>query len=116
MLNQVVIVGRIAQDLEIKDTENGKVTNVTLAVPRSFKNAEGSYDTDFIDCTLWKNIAESTVEYCKKGDLVGVKGRLQMNNYKDKDGNNKSKLNVIAEKVTFLSTKAKENVEREVTR
>ena len=82
MLNQTVIVGRIAKDPELRETENGKkVTNVTLAVPRSFKNANGEYETDFISCVLWKGIAESTVEYCKKGDLVGVKGRIQTRVY-----------------------------------
>lgn len=74
MLNQTVIVGRIARDPELRETENGKkVTNVTLAVPRSFKNSNGEYETDFINCVLWKGIAESTVEYCHKGDLVGIK-------------------------------------------
>lgn len=89
MLNQTVIVGRIAKDPELRETENGKkVTNVTLAVPRSFKNANGEYETDFISCVLWKGIAESTVEYCKKGDLVGVKGRIQTRVYeKDEEKN-----------------------------
>ena len=82
MLNQTVIVGRIARDPELRETENGKkVTNVTLAVPRSFKNSNGEYETDFINCVLWKGIAESTVEYCHKGDLVGIKGRIQSLEY-----------------------------------
>lgn len=104
MLNQTVIVGRIAKDPELRETENGKkVTNVTLAVPRSFKNAEGIYETDFINCVLWKGIAESTVEYCKKGDLVGVKGRIQTRVY-EKDEEKKYATEVVAEKVTFLSS------------
>ena len=73
MLNQAVLVGRIVQEPELKTTASGKVANITLAVPRSFKNSEGQYDTDFISCVLWKGVAESTVEYCKKGDLVGIK-------------------------------------------
>lgn len=104
MLNQTVIVGRIAKDPELRETENGKkVTNVTLAVPRSFKNANGEYETDFISCVLWKGIAESTVEYCKKGDLVGVKGRIQTRVY-EKDEEKKYATEVVVEKVTFLST------------
>lgn len=104
MLNQTAIVGRIAKDPELRETENGKkVTNVTLAVPRSFKNANGEYETDFISCVLWKGIAESTVEYCKKGDLVGVKGRIQTRVY-EKDEEKKYATEVVAEKVTFLST------------
>ena len=82
MLNQTVIVGRLVSDPELRETDNGnKVTNVTIAVPRSFKNINGEYDTDFVSCVLWKGIAESTANYCKKGDLVGVKGRLQTREY-----------------------------------
>ena len=104
MLNQTVIVGRIAKDPELRETENGKkVTNVTLAVPRSFKNANGEYETDFISCVLWKGIAESTVEYCKKGDLVGVKGRIQTRVY-EKDEEKKYSTEIVAEKITFLSS------------
>ncbi len=104
MLNQTVIVGRIARDPELRETENGKkVTNVTLAVPRSFKNSNGEYETDFISCVLWKGIAESTVEYCKKGDLVGVKGRIQTRVY-EKDEERKYSTEIVAEKITFLSS------------
>jgi single-strand DNA-binding protein len=114
MLNQVVLVGRLTSDLEAKELEDGKkVTNMTLAIPRSFKNAEGEYETDFVECTLWNNIAENTAEYCKKGDIVGVKGRLQTNNYEKEDGSKVFKLDVVAEKVTFLSSRSKEEPERE---
>lgn len=104
MLNQAVLVGRIVQDLELKDTEKGKVANMTLAVPRTFKNSNGEYDTDFISCILWKGIAENTVEYCKKGDLVGIKGRIQTRNVEFDDETHKQFVEVIAEKVTFLSS------------
>lgn len=100
MLNQIVLVGRLVEDLEIKENENGKkVAYITLAVPRAFKNVDGVYETDFIECILWQGIAQSTSEYCKKGDLIGVKGRIQSNN---------KKIEIVAEKVTFLSNK-KEN-------
>ena len=108
MLNQAVLVGRIAQDPELKETEKGKVANITLAVPRSFKNTEGKYDTDFISCVLWKGVAESTVEYCKKGDLVGIKGRIQTRDVEFEDETHKRYVEVIAEKVTFLSSKRQE--------
>lgn len=106
MLNQAVIVGRIIKEPELKKTENGtKVTNITLAVPRCFKNSEGQYDTDYISCVLWKGVAESTVEYCKKGDLVGVKGRIQTRDVELEDETHKKYVEVVAEKVTFLSNK-----------
>ena len=107
MLNQAVLVGRLTRDLEVRETENGKmVSNITLAVPRPYKNEEGVYDTDFIDVTLWAGVAENTAEYCRKGDIVGVKARLQADTY-EKDGEKKYALNVVADKVTFLSSKAK---------
>lgn len=105
MLNQVVVVGRLVRDPELKETESGKkMTHVTLAVPRSYKNTNGEYDTDFVDCTLWTGVAESTSEYCKKGDLVGIKGRLETSSY-EKDNQKKYVTSVIAEKVTFLTSK-----------
>ena len=114
MLNQVVLVGRLTKDLEVKELEDGKkVTNMTLAIPRSFKNAEGEYETDFIDSSLWNSIAENTAEYCKKGDIVGVKGRLQSSSFEKEDGNKEFRTQVMAEKVTFLSSRSKDEPERE---
>lgn len=106
MLNQIVIAGRLVADPEITKCENNiRRTCITVAVPRSYKNTDGVYETDFIRCTLWNAIAESTCEYCKKGDIVGVKGRMQTSSYEDKDGTKKYSMDVIAEKVTFLSSK-----------
>lgn len=114
MLNQVVLVGRLTKDLEVKELEDGKkVANMTLAIPRSFKNAEGEYETDFIDCSLWNSIAENTAEYCKKGDIVGVKGRLQSSSFEKEDGNKEFRTQVMAEKVTFLSSRSKDEPERD---
>ncbi len=112
MLNQIVLVGRLVKKPELRTSENSKkYTFITLAVPRSFKNINGEYDTDFIDCVLWDNVASSTSEYCGKGDIVGVKGRLQ-SRLIEKDDNKKYVLEVIAEKVTFLSSN-KEAKEKE---
>ena len=109
MLNQVILVGRLVKDLEVKKLEDGKkVTTMTLAIPRSFKNEQGEYETDFIKCTLWNNIAENTAEYCKKGDVIGVKGRIQTDTIEKEDGTKEYKMYIIAEKVTFISSR-KEN-------
>ena len=108
MLNQIVLVGRLVKSPELKETESGKkVSRITLAVPRNYKNSNGEYESDFINCTLWTGIAENTVEYCKKGDLLGVKGRIQTRVY-EKDDEKKYSTEVIAEKVTFLTNKSKE--------
>ena len=104
MLNQVVLVGRIVKTPELKVTENGKKTaTVTLAVPRNYKNTEGEYETDFLDCTLWTNVAENTTEYCQTGDMVGVKGRIQTRTILNEDGTKRRKTEIVAEKVTFLA-------------
>ena len=110
MLNQAVLVGRIVQTPELRETDNGhKVTRVTLAVPRSFKNSNGEYETDFISCIMWKGVAKNTVEYCKQGDLVGIKGRIQSRQYETDDEQKKQAIEVVAEKVTFLSSKKAES-------
>ena len=96
MLNQTVLVGRIVKEPVIEEMEDRKYCNITLAVPRSFKNADGEYETDFIPLTLWNAMAQNTLDYCKKGDLVGVKGRIQA---KEND------IEIVAEKLTFLSSK-----------
>ena len=109
MLNQIVIIGRLVKDPEIKESENGKkYTNITLAVPRSYKNVDGEYEADFLDCKLWTGIAENTVEYCHKGDLIGVKGRVETRTY-EKDDEKKYITEIIAEKISFLSTKKTDN-------
>ena len=78
---------------------NKKVSNITLAIPRSFKNMNGEYETDFINCVLWDSIAKSTVEYCRK-----VKGRIQSKIVEKEDEGKKYYVEVVAEKITFLSS------------
>lgn len=106
MLNQVVLVGRITEDLQVQKNEGKEVATLTLAVQRTFKNEEGVYETDFIPCKLWNSIATATNDYCHKGDTVGIKGRIQISSYEDQEGTKKYITEIIAEKVTFLSSKA----------
>ena len=102
MLNQVILVGRLTSDIKVVKDDNGaKYAVITLAIPRSFKNAEGEYDTDFISTIAYDNIATNTAEYISKGDIVGVKGRTAKSSQD-------SELQIIAEKVTFLSKSTSE--------
>lgn len=97
MMNTYYLIGRLVSDPEIIETENGrKVCDITLAVQRSFKNEEGIYETDFISTKIWAGIAEKVCDYCNKGDLIAVKGRIQI-----RDG----KLELMTDKVSFLSSK-----------
>ncbi|MBQ6135346.1 MAG: single-stranded DNA-binding protein [Bacilli bacterium] len=111
MLNQIILVGRLTRNITVNKSENGvKVATISLAIPRSFKNSEGNYDTDFIDCVAFDNIAENTSEYCGKGDIVGVKGRVQSRVVSQED-KKENVLEIICEKITFLSSKKQEETE-----
>ena len=109
-MNYVTLTGRISTDLELKDLGEGKVCNFNIAVNRTFKNSLGTYDTDFIRCVVFNKTAERLVEYVKKGDLLGVSGRLQTESYEDKEGNKRYATKVNVEKITFLSSKKSEEV------
>ena len=115
MLNQIVIVGRLVKDPELKITEGGKkISSITLAVPRSYKNSNGEYDTDFIRVVLWNMIAEHTCEYCRKGDIIGIRGRIQTSSYV-KDEETKYRIDIMVSKVSFLMNKPKESIKEETS-
>lgn len=110
MCNNVMLIGRLVSDPKITETENDRnVTTITLAIPRNYINIYGIYETDFIKCILWNGIAETTCEYCKKGDLIGIRGRLQTTTTETENGEKKYSMEVIAEKVTFLSNRKSES-------
>ena len=103
--NLVYLIGRLVSDPEMKVTENNKeYASITVAVQRAFKNSDGIYETDFIKCKLWNGIASNVKEYCKKGDLVGVRGRIQIRSYEENE-ETKYITEIIVEKVSFLSSK-----------
>ncbi len=111
MINQVILVGRLTRDPELRLTMEGtSVTSITLAVNRSFRNQQGEVNADFVQCTLWKKVAENTVQYCRKGSLIGVTGRIHTRNYENQEGKRIYVTEVIAESVRFLETKRNEEV------
>ena len=106
MQNIVFLIGRLVNDPELKKSENNKdYMSVTLAVQRSFKNSDGIYESDFIRCILWNGIATNVSDYCKKGDLVGVRGRIQTRNYENKDGNKVYVTEVVCDNMRMLESK-----------
>lgn len=113
MLNQVIFVGRMTHDPEIKKLDDGrKVCDITIAVRRAFKNIDGEYDTDFIKISLWEGLAEVVSGYAEKGCLLAVKGRLQTRKYDLSDGKWMTVYEVVGERVTYLSPgKNKKNQE-----
>lgn len=105
MLNQTTLIGRLTHDPEIKVLEGGKkVSEITLAVRRAFKNMDGEYDTDFLRITLWEGLAETVTSYMKRGTLVAVNGRLQIRKYDISDDRYLNIIEIVAERVTYLST------------
>ncbi len=105
MINNVVLVGRMTRDPELRRTGNGTpVTSFTLAVNRTFKSENGP-DADFINCVVWNKQAENTERYCSKGSLVGVTGRLQTRSYDNNQGQRVYVTEVVCDSVQFLETR-----------
>ncbi len=103
MINRVVLVGRLAQDPELRYTPNGvAVTTFTLAVNRRFTNQQGEREADFINIVTWRQQAETCANYLKKGRLVGVDGRLQIRSFENSEGRRIKVAEVVADTVQFL--------------
>ena len=107
MLNHITIMGRLVRDPELRTTQSGtNVTSFTLAVDRDFKSREsGEKGTDFIDVVAWRQTAEFVCKYFTKGRMAIAEGRLQIREWKDKDGNNRRTAEVVAENVYFGDSK-----------
>ena len=107
MLNRVIIMGRLVRDPELRTTQSGiAVTSFTLAVDRDFKSREsGEKSTDFIDVVAWRQTAEFVCKYFAKGRMAIAEGRLQIREWKDRDGNNRRTAEVVADNVYFGDSK-----------
>ena len=100
MMNQLVLVGRLSNDIKKGKIEGKEVIQISVTVPRSFKNADGEYENDVIPIILASNISNNVLEYCKKGDVIGVKGHIQASA-------SSGKVFLYGDKITFLSSGAK---------
>lgn len=108
MLNQLILVGRLTIDPETKILEDGrKVSEFTLAVQRTFKNMDGNYDTDFIKISVWEGLATAIEPYCTKGVMIAVKARIQSWKYDLPDDRKLNMLEVIAERISYLTASSK---------
>lgn len=106
MLNKVILTGRLTATPELKTTTTGvNVATFSIAVQRNYKNADGSYSTDFINIVAWRNQAEFISRYFEKGQLITVVGSLQSRNYEDKNGNKRTAFDVVAEEALFAESK-----------
>ena len=107
MLNQIIIMGRLTRDPELRRTGSGvAVTSFTVAVDREFAQKDsGEKETDFIDCVAWRQTGEFVEKYFAKGRMAVVAGRLQIRNWNDKDGNKRRSAEVIVENIYFADSK-----------
>jgi|SRR5690625_291036 len=106
MMNRAVLVGRLTRDPELRYTPSGvAVANFTLAVNRPFTNQQGERDADFINCVVWRRPAENLANYMKKGNMVGVDGRIQTRTYEDQDGKTVYVTEIVADNVHFLESR-----------
>lgn len=106
MLNRVVLVGRLTKDPEFRTTPSGvEVSTFTLAVNRTFTNAQGEREADFINVVVFRKQAKNVNDYLSKGSLAGVDGRVQSRNYENNEGRRVFVTEVVADSVQFLDTK-----------
>lgn len=105
-MNRVCLNGRLTKDIDLRYTQNNvAVASFTLAVQRKFKNSNGDYESDFINCIAYKSTAELLSKYTGKGDLIGIEGRIQTRNYENQEGKKVYVTEVIVESVDFLASK-----------
>lgn len=106
MINRVVLVGRLTKDPEFRTTQSGvNVATFTLAVNRTFTNAQGEREADFINIVVFRKQADNVNNYLKKGNLAGVDGRIQSRSYENKEGQRVFVTEVVADSVQFLEPK-----------
>ena len=107
MLNKIILMGRLTRDPELRRTESGTaVCSFSIAVDRDFKSKNGEKETDFIDIVSWRATAEFVSKYFQKGSMIAIEGSLQTRQYQDKQGSNRTKVEVLANNVSFCGAKA----------
>jgi len=105
-MNRIILIGRLTRDPELSYTQSGlAVAKFTLAVDRPFVNQEGKREADFINCVVWRNLAENVAQHLAKGRQTAVEGRLQIRSYETKEGQRKWMTEVICDRVKFLGSK-----------
>ena len=106
MINNIVLVGRLTKDPDLRYTNSGTgVATFTLAVNRNFTSADGTREADFINCVIWRKPAETLANYAKKGVLIGVTGRIQTRSYDNQQGQKVYVTEVIADNFQLLESK-----------
>lgn len=106
-MNRVMLVGRLTAKPELRYTgSNLPYSRFSVAVNRTFSNAQGQREADFINIVVWRKQAENVCNFLNKGSLVSIEGRLQTGSYDDRDGNKRYTMEVVADSVQFLESKS----------
>ena len=106
-MNRVMLIGRLTTKPELRYTgSNLPYSRFSIAVNRTYSNNQGQRETDFINIVVWRKQAENVCNFLNKGSIVSVEGRLQTGSYDDKDGNKRYTMEVVADSVQFLETRA----------
>lgn len=110
MINNVVLVGRLTRDIELRYNKNGiAYAQFSLAVNRNYKNQEGNYDADFINCSVWRQPAEFLSNYAGKGTLIGITGRIETSSYDNEQGQRVFTTRVVCDRVQILESRNSQN-------
>ena len=105
MINNVILMGRVCSDIELKTTNSGKsVANFRIAVDRSYSKG-GNKEADFIPIVVWENTADFVSKYFSKGSMIALRGEIQTRNYEDSNGNKRTAFEVVAREVSFCGGK-----------
>lgn len=111
MFNEVVLVGKLANEPALKETTNGtKLATAILEIEKGFKNGVGVIESDFVTVVLWRGIAEALIDCTSKGSMIGIKGRLQTRTYETSDTQRVTTMEVVAERVSFMDKYLKSNI------
>ena len=112
MLNKIIIMGRLAKDPELRRTQSGvSVTSFRIACDRNFVQQGQERQADYIDIVAWRGQADFVSKSFQKGSLVAVTGSLQSRNYKDKNGNSRTAVEVLADQINFAGPKKAQQVD-----
>lgn len=103
-MNSFIGIGRLTKEPELRYTTSNKaVASFSIAITRTYKNTEGQYEADFINCECWGQVAETLSKYKHKGDLIAVSGNIRTDKYQDSNGNNKTRTFILTNRVLFLA-------------
>lgn len=113
-MNKFFAIGRLTKEPELRYTTSGvAVTSFSIAVNRTFKNAEGEYEADFINCVAYKHQAETIAKYIKKGDRLGIEARIQTRSYENQEGKTIRLTEAIIEHMDFIESRKSEEKQQE---